>query len=430
MKKQNIRFTSLLVGIGCLTFLAHIHAVNPPPDGCYPNFTTAEGCKALQSLTSGAGNTAIGWYSLFGTTTGSFNTAVGAGALDLNTADNNTAVGVAALLLNTIGTNNTANGVGALVFNNADENTATGAFALSNNTEGNFNTANGAFALDFNTTGDQNTATGVEALMSNTTGSSNTALGNETLTSNTSGNLNVAIGHHALNSNTTEGGNTAVGSDALINYTSGGGGNTAIGDQALFASNAGTLNTALGFAAGQNVTTASNTICIGADGENVSNSCYIGHIFGATSAGGVGAIVNAAGKLGTVASSRRFKEGITSMGQASETLFALKPVTFHYKQEFDPTAMAQFGLVAEEVEKINPDLIVRDKEGNPYSVRYDAVNAMLLNEFLKEHQKVQRLESHLKEQQKQIESLSANLQQVISEVRTNKTTREVVASNP
>jgi len=125
------------------------------------------------------------------------------------------------------------------------------------------------------------------------------------------------------------------------------------------------------------VTTASNTICIGADGENVSSSCYIGNIFGATATGGVGVIVNAAGKLGTTPSSQRFKEQIKPIAQASEALFALKPVTFRYKKELDPTGTAQFGLVAEEVEKVNPDLIVRDKDGKPYSVRYDQVNAIL-----------------------------------------------------
>jgi len=241
-------------------------------------------------------------------------------------------------------------------------------------------------------------------------------------------------------SNTTDGGNTAIGSDAFINNTSGGGGNTAIGDQALFASTTGGLNTALGFAAGANVTSASNTICIGADGENVSNSCYIGNIFGATSAAGVGVIVNAAGKLGTNPSSQRFKEQIKSMAQTSQALFALKPVTFRYKNEFDPTATPQFGLVAEEVETVNPDLIVRDKEGNPYSVRYDTVNAMLLNEFLKEHKKVLALETQLAQQQKefgsklsqqekQIESLSAGLQKVSAQLEMSKPAPEVAVNN-
>src|SRR5215470_7547397 len=144
------------IALVCFVVSSTGQAVVPPPDGCYSNYTTAEGCKALQSLSSGVANTGIGWYSLFANSTGSYNTAVGAGALDLNTADSNTAVGVAALLLNTTGTNNTALGTATLVLNNADENTATGAFALNNNTDGNFNTANGAFALNFNTTGERN----------------------------------------------------------------------------------------------------------------------------------------------------------------------------------------------------------------------------------------------------------------------------------
>jgi hypothetical protein len=112
MKLQTL--TRTLIITLCAGLLPQVQAVTPAPDGCYPNSTTAEGCKALQSLTTGVANTAIGWYSLFGTTGGSFNTAVGAGTLDLNTADNNTAVGVAALLLNTTGINNTANGVASL----------------------------------------------------------------------------------------------------------------------------------------------------------------------------------------------------------------------------------------------------------------------------------------------------------------------------
>jgi len=273
-------------------------------------------------------------------------------------------------------------------------------------------------------------------LSANTTGASNTAIGGSALADNTTGNLNTAVGFHALMNNTMQGGNTALGSDALINYNGGGGGNTAIGDQALFASTTGTLNVALGFAAGAAVTTASSTICIGTDGQNVSNSCYIGQIFGATSAGGIAVLVNSDGKLGTVVSSRRFKEEIQPMKQASETLFALKPVTFCYKGEIDPAGTSQFGLVAEEVEAINPDLVVRDKEGKAYSVRYDKVNAMLLNEFLKEHRTVQELkvnaakqETTIAQQQEQIEALTAGLQKVSAQLEASKPAPQVV-NNP
>src|SRR4029077_5422315 len=138
-------------------------------------------------------------------------------------------------------------------------------------------------------------------------------------------------------------------------------------------------------------------------GANVSNSCFIGNIFGATSAGGVAVFINSSGQLGTATSSRRFKEGIKSMDQTSELLFALKPVTFRYKKEIDPAGTSQFGLVAEDVEKVNPNLVVRDKEGKPYSVRYDQVNAMLLNEFLKAHRKMEEQGAIIARQQKQIE---------------------------
>ena len=148
----------------------------------------------------------------------------------------------------------------------------------------------------------------------------------------------------------------------------------------------------------------------------MSNTCYIGNIFGVTSVG-IGVFVNSAGKLGTTTSSRRFKDGIKPMKQASEALFALKPVTFHYKKEIDPARTSQFGLVAEEVEKVNPDLVVCDKEGRAYSVRYDQVNAMLLNEFLKEHHKVEKLEAaltavteHLKEQDSKIQKVSVQIE--------------------
>jgi len=381
--------TYCLVVFALLTYFAAtlgVEAVVPPPDGGYPSFTTAEGTKALQSLTTGSANTAVGWYSLFSNAAGSFNTATGAGSLLFNTADNNAAFGAAALLFNTGGAHNTAVGAAALLNNNVGfENTANGAFALSANSNGLANTANGAFALFSNTGGQSNSATGDHALFSNIMANNNTANGNSALASNTTGT-----------------GNTAVGSTALSNSISGNG------------------NIALGNNAGANVMTASDVICIGAVGADVGSSCYISHIFGATSSNGTGVFVNTDGKLGTTTSSKRFKEDIKPMDKASEALFALKPVAFRYKKEIDPAGRSQFGLVAEEVEKINPELIVRDEEGKPYSVRYEAVNAMLLNEFLKEHAKAAQLkkdlESKLGEQQKQIEALTAGLQKVSAQL--------------
>jgi hypothetical protein len=191
-----------------------------------------------------------------------------------------------------------------------------------------------------------------------------------------------------------------------------------MGFDALSDDTTGSGNVALGDSAGQDVMTANNVICIGTGvaGADVSNSCYIGSIFGQTSSGGAAVFINSAGKLGTIMSSQRFKEKIKPMDHASEALFALKPVTFRYKKEIDAAGTSQFGLVAEEVEKVNADLVVRDKEGKPCSVRYDQVNAMLLNEFLKEHKKTEKLEATVasliatvKEQAAQIQKVSAQL---------------------
>jgi hypothetical protein len=330
------------------------------------------------------------------------NTAVGDQALFSNMGESNTATGFRALFGNTMGLRNTADG----------------ALALLSNTTGSFNTANGAFALFANTTGADNTANGNGALTSNTTGFSNTANGSVALVGNITGQQNTANGTSALFNNTTGSFNTAIGSGALLSNTTGNG-NTAAGQNGLASNTTGSFCTALGEDAGFNVSTANNVICIGfgVGGANVSNSCYIGSIFGQTSSGGVAVFIDSAGKLGTLTSSRQFKEGIKPMEQASEVLFALKPVTFRYKKEIDPHSISQFGLVAEDVEKVNPDLVVRDKEGKPYSVRYDQVNAMLLNEFLKEHSTVEELKKEIatltaavKEQASLIQKLSAQLE--------------------
>jgi hypothetical protein len=380
MAQSPFRLALLLIPLvfACFALSQSAQGVVPAPDGGYPGQNTAEGQNALKNLTTGSGNTAVGWFSLKSLATGSFNTGVGAGTLALNTADNNTATGAAALFLNTTGDGNTANGVAALLSNSTGPaNTANGVQALFSNTIGGNNTANGYQALLRNTTGFQNTALGVSALLYNTTGATNTA----------------------------------------------------IGEGALVFSSTGNNNTALGFNAGSNVSAASNVICIGAAvaGLDVSNTCYIGNIFGVTSTGGAGVFVDGDGKLGTATSSQRFKQEIKPMGNASDALFALKPVAFRYKKDIDPKGTPQLGLVAEDVEKVNPDLVVRDKEGKPYSVRYDQVNAMLLNEFLKEHRKNEQQESKIEEQEtkvarqeKQIEALTAGLQKVSAQLELNK----------
>jgi hypothetical protein len=350
----------------CFALLPNARAVNPPPDGGYPNGNTAEGSDALFRLTSGSLNTALGLNALYHNTIGNYNTASGANA-------------------------------------------------LISNTSGSLNTANGVNALYRNTIGVRNTATGVQALFSNTTGSNNTAGGISALYTNTTGNYNTATGRQALYSNTTGDFNTANGVNALLSNINGAS-NTACGVNALQFNTLGSSNTALGIGAGSNVTTANNVICIGNSGDNHSNSCYIGNIFLATIDPGTATAVgvDANGKLGTVLSSKRFKEEIKPMDKASEVLLSLKPVTFRYKdyKESPP----QFGLIAEEVAEVNPDLVIHDKKGEVCTVRYEAVNAMLLNEFLKEHKKVEKLESKLAEQEKKIEALTSGLQRVSAQL--------------
>ena len=273
----------------------------------------------------------------------------------------------------------------------AGNNTAYGDGVLANATIGENNSGFGWAALFSNTSGAQNTAIGAGALVVNTTGTNNTAVGTAALLFNTTSGNNTAIGAGALSSNTS-GANTAVGNSALGNTTTGST-NTAIGSGTLPNNTSGSRNTAVGNGVGFFVGTADNVICIGAAGQNVSNSCYIENIFGETSASGIPVIVNSNNKLGTTTSSKRFKENIKPMDKASETLYTLAPVTFQYKKEIDPARTSQFGLVAEEVEKVNPDLVVRDADGAVYTVRYDAVNAMLLNEFQKEHRKNEEQEA-------------------------------------
>jgi len=418
----------------CFGLLPGAQAVVPPPDGGYPGFNTAEGQKALFFLTTGTGNTALGWRSLFSNTDASFSTGVGAGALVLNNGSSNTAVGTVALLLNTTGGENVAVGTDSLVNNDSgSSNNAVGAFALFNNIDGLSNNAFGDSALFANIHANNNTAIGDFALSNNDNtglglGSYNTAVGASALFFNTDGTSDTAVGSGALSSNTTGNGNTADGLNAIPNNTTGNF-NTAIGAGALIDNN-GDSNTALGYLAGRNVTTANNVICIGIDGNNVSNSCYIGQIFDATSANGVAVLINSNGRLGTMTSSARFKEDINPMNHASDALYALKPITFRYKKQVDPegTSAMQFGLVAEDVERVNPDLVVRDKEGKPYSVRYEQVNAMLLNEFLKEHRKVEELEANAVHLQKQVEALTAGLEKVSAQLKASTVTPQI-ASN-
>jgi hypothetical protein len=299
-------------------------------------------------------------------------------------------------------------------------NTALGDNALSSNTTGFFNTAVGFNACAANTTGFLNTCVGTFSLVSNTTGNLNTAVGDGSMPSNTTGNTNTAVGVESLNGNTTASGNTAVGYEALV-HTSTGGNNTAVGANAL-SGTSGTGNIALGRFAGQNIASGSNNIDIGNNAPgNESNTIRIGNtsvqtatfiagINGATSASGVEVFVDANGQLGTVTSSLRFKEDVTDMGGASDELMKLRPVTFHYKAPYDDGAhLLQYGLVAEEVAKVSPELVQLDAQGKPFTVRYHTVNAMLLNEVQKQHGTIERQEAQLQEQDARIRRLEAAL---------------------
>jgi uncharacterized coiled-coil protein SlyX len=449
------RFGFLLIPLMlvCLSFTPIARAVNPPPDGGYGNQNTAEGTDALFSLTTGVWNVAVGFQALHSDTTGTQNTATGYRALFLNTTgskgtaygsqalynnntgNNNVATGFNTLFSNTSGNNNTGNGFRTLTFNNGDDNTATGFNGLYNNR-----------------TGVENTATGSQALFKNFDASDNTGTGFQALFNNTTSTFNVAVGDFALASfnGTTafDGANTALGSIALSAETSGEE-NTAVGRRALEFLTAGSENTAVGWRAGDNVITASGVVCIGSftTGADVSNTTYIRNI-NTTSVNGAGTdfvTVNlSTGLLGHVSSSRRYKENIKPMDNASEALYRLKPVSYRYKKEIDPTQSLEYGLVAEDVANVNPNLAIRNGKGQIESVRYTAVNAMMLNEFLKEHRTVEDLKSTvakqeaiIAQQQKGMEFLAASLkdqaaqiQKVSAQVEVNKPTPKVVLSNP
>ena len=390
-------FTALV--LACFAFAPQARAVCQ--EGCLTNTNTVLGDDALLSNTTGNSNTAIGFQALINNTNGFGNTAAGWQALSSNTT-------------------------GAF-------NTATGVVALQDNTTGNANTATGYSALEDNTTGISNTATGWQALLFNTTGFSNTATGSTALQDNTTGSFNTANGVGALFFNTTGSNNTAIGSEALFRKTTGSN-NIAVGSNAGGNLITGGYNVYIG---NGGVAHESGAIRIGATG---TTNAYIAGISGATVPTGVAVIVDANGHLGTTTSSGRFKEAIKPMDKASEAILALKPVSFHYRRELDPDGIPQFGLLAEDVEKVNPDLVARDDDGKPYTVRYEAVNAMLLNEFLKEHRKVESLEKQLKaEEAKQEEKISAltelvkaqaaQIQKVSDQFEVNKTASQIIVNN-
>ena len=481
-----------------LTFLGFYSAI-ACDETCepYPIYNTAFGAQSLENNTTGISDTAIGYFALGSNSTGSGNTGVGDGALGLITTGNgNTAVGSDCLAMSTgsfntavgekvmfgndgpptVGDYNTGVGFEALSFTSGSYNTALGPFAIagdqallgnnfgSNNTgigsfalyknSGSFNTAIGDGALEFNSSGQYNTASGLQAMYGDatnlSTGSNNTVSGYAALFSYTSGSNNTANGYQALNNNTSGGDNTACGKQALLNNTT------------------GSNNIAIGSSAGKNLT-GSNNIDIGAYGtagdantirlgkSGLQSTTYIVGINGVTVARGVGVVIDSNNHLGTVTSSARYKENIQPMDKASEAILSLQPVTFRYKKALDPQAIPQFGLVAEQVEKVDPQLVAYDEQGKAYSVRYEAVNAMLLNEFIKEHRKVETHEQtvavqttslkqqksqiaaleetvaqerkELARQQEQIKALTSSLQKVSDQVELSKPARTVMVND-
>jgi hypothetical protein len=374
IKGENSPMQNRLIIFGAifsaLAFLPGVQAVVPPPDGCYPNFTTAEGCNALHSLTMGSGNTGLGWWALFTDTDGSFNTGVGAGALILNDGSSNTAVGTVALLLNSTGTENTAVGANALVNNDdGSENNAVGAFALSNNVSGSFNNAVGRSVLGV-AEASENNAFGDLAMENNTSGSSNTAIGDDALRNNVDGSFNVAVGDEA--------------------------------------------GTGLG-------PSVNSCIAIGAPGDGpfavLDNTCFIGSIFGepVSDPGSQTAVfVDQFNVVGVFNSSRRFKHNIQPMDKTSETLYRLKPVTFKFNSDWKATT--QYGLIAEEVAEVDPGLVTHGRDGETVSVHYEQINSMLLNEFLKEHKRVAQLQATVAQQQKGMEVLTAQLKEQAAQI--------------
>jgi hypothetical protein len=371
MTPKALMLSLMVLLIACVAPVAQ--AVTPPPDGGYPGGNTAEGQNALLNLTSGGYNAAIGWMSLRSASIASFNTAVGAGTLALSNDIRNTAVGAGALLINHGGGLNTANG----------------AFALLFNTVGSFNTASGDSALAGNIVGMDNTASGAAALVANTTGNENTADGRETLFHNTSGSDNTAVGYQA----------------------------------------------------GLNATMGDGNVYIGAGMQGVAgeaNHTYIRNV-NTTSVSGGGTdnvTVNlTTGLLGHVTSSRRYKDDIKAIDTASEALFQLKPVSFRYKKEIDQSRSLNYGLIAEEVAEVDPNLAVRDRNGHIDSVRYSAINALLLNEFLKEHQafveeqkKVRKLEATLDAVSERLKEQEAKIQRVSDQLEMSRPLSQLVAT--
>ena len=365
-------------------------ATDTPDPGPLTVSNTADGQGALSSLTTGLYNSAFGFLSVLSVSDANFDTGVGAGALLVDNGGTNTAVG--------------------------------------------------AGALFSNTTGADNNAVGVFALFTNVSGFFDNAVGHGALQSNVDGSQNNALGDLALFSNTSGGTNTAVGDDALFSVTEGSG-NTGVGDEAGNGITTGSNNTCIGAGAGVGIDIGSDIIAIGTPAAgifaNFGPTCFIGGINEPTGDPGstVAVLIDSNNNLGTSASTRRVKHDIKPMDKASEVILALKPVSFKYNYDVKNTPC--FGLVAEDVAEVDRDLVVLDKEGRPKTVRYDQVNAMLLNEFLKEHKKVEeqqasisQLKGEMQTMVAQLKEQAAQIQKVSAQLEVNKPAPQVVANKP
>jgi hypothetical protein len=362
----------MLTLLACFAFSPSVQAVSPAPDGGYGGNNTAEGTDALFNLTTGVWNSAFGFRALYRTASGSRNTALGYQAL--------------------------------------------------------YNTSG-----PFNVSGLDNVAIGANALFNNTTGSGNIAIGSFALNNNTTGSNNIEIGSRGLlNFSTT--GNVQIGDSFASGPDFASVGRPAVTDCRL-----GLLYDGIHYASiyaetdvevGEYLpSTCPNTpdLTTQTIHINAKDAVYVRAVYGNPIAGSP-VTIDSNNQLGVAASSKRFKADIKLMDKVSEAILALKPVTFNYKDEIDPTRTAQFGLVAEDVEKVNPDLVVRDKEGKPYSVRYEAVNAMLLNEFLKEHGKVEELESTVAKLAAYIKEQDSKMQRMSEQFETGKPAPRVVGN--
>jgi hypothetical protein len=409
----------------CFGLAPVAQAVGPDTDGDIPGANNGDGIGVLVNLAGGIWNTGTGFEALNHDTVGRLNTATGTRALFSDTS----------------GSNNTANGVYAL-YSNVDGwfNSAFGAYALANNIEGDGNTAVGYSAL-WKNTDILNTAVGYGALRNNTTGFYNAAVGAYALFNNTtSGNSSNAFGWRALYSQTTGLFNNGFGWNALASNVTGAN-NTAMGDGAGFGVT-GSDNTCFGASAGSSLTTGDGNVCIGSGVDGVageSNHTYIGNVWNESQPYVPNTndivTVNADGRLGyaqnVAPSSRRYKHDIKPMDKASEVLFVLKPVTFRYNKDLDPNERPQWGLVAEEVEKVNPDLVTRSRDKSKVEgVRYEAINAMILNEFLKEHRTVEELKKEIAALTATVKEQAAQIQKVSAQVETSKPATKVVVNTP